>query len=250
MKKTVFIMLLICVFLLSACGAPDNEAPETTTGTEQTTAAVDLTDEEIYDEFLSWLSSRLSRIIIDDTLLDGFDVLEGMSGVAEIANLRELDMLDKIGYAIVDINEDGTSELLIFDIRKSGDSDINAKGILCAYTVSGNEAILLVEGTSQNCYYLLDDGMILNNNVVDASALNTGVYQLDKEGTQLTCVDYYFAAADDNNQQIWYQNQTGAQDVAASVAVSGGADGFNDIQKELVSRIQTIEAIPFATLEQ
>ena len=250
MKKTVFIMLLICVFLLSACGAPVNEAPETTTGADQTTAAADLTDSEIYDEFLSRLSNRLARIIIDDTLLDGFDLLEGMAGVAEIANLRELDMLDKIGYAILDINEDGTAELLIFDIRKSGDSDMKLKGILCAYTVSDNEAVLLLEGTSQNCYYLLDDGAVLNRNYVDTTVSNIGVYRLDKEGTELTCVDYYFTATDGNNQQVWYQNQNGAQDIAGSVVVSGGAEGFDTVQNELTSRIQAVEMTPFSVLVQ
>lgn len=248
MMKTIISMLLVCVLLLSACSPAVNQPFDTTADVEQTTTASDLTDSQIYDEFLALLSNRLARIIIDDTLLDGFGLKEGMAGIAEIAYLRELDMLDKIGYAILDINDDGTSELLILDIRKSVDNDIDTNGILCAYTVSGNVSVLLAEGSSQNRYYLLDDGTILNCNIVDTAVQSVGVYRLDSNGTVLVCLDYYFAADDGNGQQIWYQNQTGAQDVAASVAVPGGVDDFKAIQDELAYRIQTVETIPFSAI--
>ena len=240
MKKIIFTLVLLCVFLLNACGSAGNTAPGTseppTSNTTQTTAPEELTEEEIYNAILSKLSKKLSIIIIDDTHLDGFSAQEGMVGIAEIANSRELDLLDKIGYTVTDTNKDGISELLIFSVKKSDDGVNRGDRILCAYTVSDNHSVLLFQGNSSNCYYLLNDATIYNTKFSNGLVTSAGVYQLDSESTALSCVDFYFAV--DNT---YYQNRIGAVDVASSTALEGGADSFNSVTEGLATQVQSVE---------
>lgn len=244
MKKTYVFLLVIMMFLLNACGAGAQvtpETPETITSHETTTAA--LTEDEVYNKVLTKLYKKLDIIIIDDTHLDGFDAQEGMVGVAEIAASRTLDLLDKFSYSVMDINEDGVSELMIL-AAANGD---HMQRILCAYTIFDNDALLLFEGDSKNCYYLLNDGSIFNVNLADSSlesdgiqqinTLSAGIYQLQKDAAELSCEDFYFS---DGNS--YYHNQTGLNDSSASTAIEGGAAAFKQVVDGYLDQINSIEA--------
>ena len=153
MKKIFSLLLVLCVICLSACGGSDKtpEASVETTVPTQTTVA--LTDEEIYNAFLGKLCEKMLAIIGDDTHLDGFGDREGMLGVYEIVQRLDRDMLDKIGYAVTDINNDDVTELLLCAVDTLDGEKCTGTRILCAFTVSNNEKVLLLEGNSQNCYY-------------------------------------------------------------------------------------------------
>lgn len=248
MKKTLILIVLACILVLNACGSSAINSPEAPTGTDNTTAKVELTADEIYNEFLAGLSKKLGNIVLDDTHLDGFSAQSGMAGIAEIASPRPLDLLDKIGYSILDINEDGVSELLVFCADESEAEAGKPQRILCAYTVSDNKAALLFTGDSLNCYYLLSNLTILNRNYSD-TASSAGVFRLEKEDTELSCVDYYFTAAD-NDQITCYQNQTGLPDVSSSVIISGGADAFGTISEDLTAQIRTVEMILLSAFDK
>lgn len=255
MKKTFLLILVISIFLLNACGVGTQDKTETSemseTSTNQTTSPITLTAEEIYNAVLTKLYNKLDIIIIDDTHLDGFGAQEGMVGVAEIAASRELDLLDKFGYTIADINEDGVSELLISTAGKSENNDSVGPRILCAYTVMDNKAQLLFEGDSKNCYYLLNDGTIYNVNLSDSTlieenihqinALSGGVYALGEGSSTISCIDFYFS--DSNN---YYHNQTGSVDTNSSKALEGGADAYQNINNDLAGRIKQIEITPLS----
>ena len=251
MKKIVFVLLAFCVIFLTACAGSGENLETTAAATEpvQTTEAVRLTDEEIYNEFLSSLCNKLFAIIGDDTHLDGFGEKEGMLGVYEIAQRLERDMLDKIGYTIMDINDDGVSELLICVVDALEGDACTGTRILCAYTVSDNDKVLLLEGNSQNRYYLLDDMSVYNETRESNAAAGNGVYRLEAGNAALSCTDFYFTYPDENNNILFYQNQTGDFDTAASEAFDGDENGFNAVLKELAERITTIELKPLSAFE-
>lgn len=234
MKNIVFVMLL-CTLMLSACAAtPTQETPATTEATvAETTAAPQVSTDELYKDILAKLYKKLDYIIVDDTHLDGFADQEGMVGIAEIAALRELDLLDKIGYAIIDINNDGVEELIFTTVSESAAE----QRILSAYTVSNNKAVLLFAGGAQNGYYLLKDSKIFNRNYAGDSLVSYGVYQIEKGSVKLSCTDFYFAA-EENGAFAYYQNQSGSQDVAVSGNLEGGAKTFALYDEEFSATIQ------------
>lgn len=169
MKKFTAFILTICLFVLCGCNSAENETTETTGATETTT--IELTAADIYDTLLSKLSKRLSNIIVDDTHLDGFNLQEGMGGIAELTQTGDTELLNKFGYAVIDINEDGIEELLICQVDEEVNGTCSGTKILCAYTVYGNEAVLLFEGNSEDRYYYLNDAKFYNETSADEKAV-------------------------------------------------------------------------------
>ena len=108
MKKSLLAVLLIAVFMFSACQAKKTddvaENPET------------LVVEEVKEE-------KDTRSLYDDILKEYYNVIktsaktgefvEGKQGVSENAAYYGSEALSKIGYAFEDVNKDGVEELLI-----------------------------------------------------------------------------------------------------------------------------------------
>ena len=160
MKKLILFILVICMVSLSACNSADKDTVETSGTTASTSVA--LTTEEIYNAYLTKLCTKLNNIISDDTHLDGFNLQKGMSGVAEIAQQRGLDLLNKFGYAVIDVNGDGVDELFICQVDEMTDSSCVGTKILCAYTASENDVVLLFESNCENCCYYLGEAVFYN----------------------------------------------------------------------------------------
>ena len=180
MKKLFILVLLVSLITLWGCNSGANETTPSITATEST--IMEMTSEEIYDSLLSKLVKKLNNIILDDTHLDGFNTQEGMSGIAEITITGDTDLLKKFGYTVVDINEDDIDELLICQADEMTDNTCSGAKILCAYTISDNESVLLFEGNSENCYYFLGNGKFYK----ETPAGDCAVYILEAKNTALT----------------------------------------------------------------
>ena len=251
MKKIIALCLVLSVLCLAACGSSGDvqeTGAATTEPTQATTVAV-LTDAEIYEAFLAKLCTKLRAIIGDDTHLDGFAEQEGMLGVNEFAQTLAQDMLDKIGYVITDINTDGDMELLVCAVDTLEGDTCTGTRILCAYTVAENDKVLLFEGNSRNRYYLLDDMTIYNETSESYAATGFGVYSLENGTSTLVCDDFYFTYPDDSNTILFYHNQTGAFDAAASDAYEGDETAFWNEGSALSQCIQTLELKPLSVFE-
>jgi len=84
---------------------------------------------------------------------------DGLSGIWESAMWGQpADNLSTIGYAFVDIDNNGTEELIV---AQSFGNDWPCD-ILNIYTISDNKVVMLAEGWSRNRYYLLNDGTVYN----------------------------------------------------------------------------------------
>ena len=252
MKKFILFVLVFSLLGLAACAPAQEGEVETTAATTaatvETTEAVILTPEENYDALLTKLCKRLNKIIGDDTHLDGFALEEGMEGVAQIAMLGGVDMLQKIGYKIEDVNADGIPELLVCKINEGTTGTV----ILCAYTVTDGQLALLFNSTATSNYYLLEDGTFYcegtnceNGDLVAQTVF--GVFKMD--AATVSCTDYYFSVVDDNQQASFYHNQAGQLDIAASEAFEGDENAFLQVKEGLASGVKAFELITLAEFD-
>ena len=253
MKKLIVFILVFSLLGLAACAPAQYGDAATTAATTaapiETTEAVILTPEEIYDSLLTKLCNRLNKIIGDDTHLDGFALEEGMEGVAQIAMQGGVDMLERIGYKIEDINADGTPELLVCKINEGTTGTV----VLCAYTVVDNQLSLLVESTAVSNFYFLEDGTLYfeganyeSGNVTAQTVF--GVYRLEEDGSA-ACVDYYFSVLDENQKVSFFHNQDGVLDPAASETFEGDESVFLQVKEGLASGVQAVELITLAEFD-
>jgi hypothetical protein len=146
----------------------DGNGSSQTTETDETTASSSgESDQQGYDALISLYAKALDEKWDDIKLED--------NNIGTVYAQMD-DPIGQVGYALKDINGDGSDELLIGD--KNGDI------IFEMYTLSGGEAVKVFEGWYRNAFYLLSDGSILN--VASNSAYSDWnmIYKFD--GTSLT----------------------------------------------------------------
>lgn len=122
---------------------------------------------------------------------------EGTVGIVESIFGRSVsENLNSIGYAKIDIDNNGVEELIIADAGR----------ILATYTVSNDKPVLVFEGWNRNRYYILDNGTIFNSGSGGAAYGVFGYYRVSENGTELEPIDIYFSDyCDDEMTQIcWY----------------------------------------------
>ena len=79
------------------------------------------------------------------------------TGFGEVA--KEKNLAEKIGYTFADLNGDGTEELLVSLVGKKDKLD---NYIIAAYQYTSDGIKRLLEGWSENTYYLMKNKNILN----------------------------------------------------------------------------------------
>ena len=267
MKKILISLIILSIFIMSACGSADtnadtqgtsesataenatlhSEQDETkeTAETAETTVPSVRSDEEIYNAYLTKLCDKLSNIIVDDTHLDGFSDQKGVLGISEYAISGDVDMLKKMGYLIQDINGDEAAELIIFQVDQPDSEHCTGSRILSAYTVTDGDMALIFEGNSRNRYYLLDNGTIYNECAESAARLGFGIYQLSDDATALICEEFNFADYVDEQTANCYRNQSGRFDIDNSELIDGGKAVYDAKQNECVMQILTYDLTSF-----
>lgn len=267
MKKILISLIILSIFIISACGSTDanadtqvttesatvenatlnseqDETKETVETAETTVPSVRSTD-EIYNAYLTKLCNKLSNIIVDDTHLDGFSDQEGVLGISEYAISGDVDMLKKMGYLIQDINGDETAELIIFQVDQPDSEPCTGTRILSAYTVADGDMVLIFEGNSRNRYFLLDNGTIYNECAESTARLGFGIYQLSADGTALICEEFNFVDYVDAQTANCYRNQSGQFDIDNSELMDGGIVAYDAEQKEYAMQILTYDLTSF-----
>ncbi len=83
--------------------------------------------------------------------------LDLSTGFSEMSS--EKNIAKKIGYEFMDLNQDGTEELIITRI---GNKEIEQNYIIAIYMYGNNGPKRVSEGWSRNAYYVIDNGQLLN----------------------------------------------------------------------------------------
>lgn len=96
------------------------------------------------------------------------------------------DDLSQIGYTIIDIDNNGTDELII---GPNYDENSDYKGMLYdMYTINENEVVHILSGMERDRYYLGSDNSIINEGSGSAFDSTICKYVLDDSGTELALV--------------------------------------------------------------
>lgn len=208
------------------------------------------------------------------------DYLEGLTGLDEFVHITEFENIDErlacVGYRFEDLNGDGISELLIMEaadasgmndadgategsgagsasLNQPGDITIpnapqNASGsrLFAAYTLVDGKPYCVLESMYRNSYSLTEDGTFFNQGSAGAMYSIFAEEKLSKDGTTMSCIDYWFTyEKDESFQEIgYYHNTTGDWDKNLSEEV-GEEEYYNALEK-LERKVQAVEMKTFA----
>ena len=150
MYKKLSLLLAIALSLslaLAGCGAsrPEDAAPETTTPAATTPAATTpatILMPEAYDQILQNLINAYPWNDDKDTIVPENPELSYM--------YRHKENLSEVGYALVDLDQDGQVELLLGDITYSQLFDV--------YTLKDGQLIHVLDSGDRYSYQPLEDG--------------------------------------------------------------------------------------------
>ena len=124
-----------------------------------------------------------------------------LCGLFEICQSSDKEYLDShIGYALIDLDEDGSDELVIGCLadedRADPDSPIGRAGyqILDIYTLDGDSAELVIDAWGRNSWFITNDNKLVNWGSSGAAFVEFKVYDLS-EGIQ-NMTDEYFLYSD------------------------------------------------------
>ncbi len=125
-------------------------------------------------------------------------------GLPEVSELyRYCNDLSDVGYALLDIEGDGSDELII------GGGSEDDFDIFDIYTLKDNKAVHLVDSSERNMYYVVNDGSIYNT--WSGGAANSGESWYKINGGTLTLSVSVFCDAPDAATDIkdyWFVSHT------------------------------------------
>ena len=120
------------------------------------------------------------------------DVISGQApwddalGSPEFFGQKEGYEAPPAGYAFMDINEDGVTELLIGPVDMGGATDFYDGLLYALYTYDGRQPVKLCQSAERDRFYLLKDNRITNPWSNGASDSGTNCWSLREGATKLT----------------------------------------------------------------
>lgn len=218
-----------------AAGNGDKEAEE---GRASEKAEEDYRYEDVLEAYYKFI---LSRGDIDNPFSDATGVWEAIV-YDDFGN-----PLDKIGYTIIDINEDGLSELIIGRCKDESNQD-GEPIIYDGFSYNAEEVIHLFEGWERNRWYLLKDNSFYNEGSGGAANSILGVYKISKGKKTLECVDFYFTdyADESFSEVVVYYNKNGDMDREKSQKLDMSDDEFNALYYEKRHEMRELNLTPFS----
>ena len=262
---TIVISVTAILFLLASCGKGEVTDDTTVENTSSADAVVsdttvsDSSDESIPQENATVTEEETvtdlaaEKGVYDDVtalftgLFDGKTELysDGTAGVSELINMRGADEAAAItGYAFYDISGDGNDEFIV------GFIDDNGKGsqLLAVFANDNGNIVNVLEGTSRNAYFLLDDNRLFHQGSGGAATSIFAEYTLAADGKTLVCKNYWFTDADAENpyELEYYHNTSGSLNIASSEKLSVTEDEFFSKQDAFTAAKKQISLTPFS----
>mgnify|MGYP003292511376 CR=1 FL=1 len=168
---------------------------------------------------------------------DGFDwIYESIwfEGAIEVAKNTQ--------YCLFDMNNDGTSELIILSNQTYDDDTPSYQVIDDIYTIEDGEVKLLLAGYSRNIFIYQNDGSIFNTASSGAFSSFYGDFYLDDDLITRKWNDFYFTDYNDSNEIYTYYNQEGIADTSISEIVDD--EDLWNITESYIDNAFVFEDIP------
>lgn len=216
-----------------------------------TEAVTEISTESIESQIDSKACENQYGTILDlnyELIMAGSDAylhMDGTSGIGEVIMNSEEIEADTIGYAFMDVNHDGVTELIIGSIDGERNGKHYGENIYSVYTYK-DIPYLLLEGWSRNRCFLLEDGTFYIEGSGGAMYRMLENYVLDKNASRLSCKDIYFTKEKDESfEEIgFYHNTVGECEISVSEELD--EDEFWSKYEEYGSRIISFELVPFS----
>ena len=220
-RALIIILCIAAVCILSACNKTEGPTPEK--------------PEAAYKDTLADMQGILSSPESAENIFDG------MYGVYEAILALGDDAADTVGYAYIDLDQDGQKELLIGNFTGTGASDVKNE-IYGAYTYHMGIREPLFEKQKRNTYALTDTGTLYFHGSDEVAFHIVAEYQMTEEG--IVCIDFYFSYPKygDINNLEYFHNTTGQWDPKVSEKVDMTYEQFEEIRKNLAVRTVSIDA--------
>lgn len=228
-------------------GTTDNknsESGKNTTGKDTSSDGGSVVPETAdYTELLNELYEYIFEFNYDEP-----DYAEGMTGICEILayDYKEDNAFKAFGYAVKDINGDGTEELIIVE---NNEDATHGKNILAAYTWNGGKPVLLVEGYSRDAFALLDDGTLYEYGSMGAMSTLVAVYALKAGSSELGVEKLLFTYFEDDMTTSVYSADEIVLTPSDAELTDMSADDFWDYTMELEERAVDIDFTLFYDYE-
>ena len=216
----------------------DEETPTPTKETEKPTEAEDTpapepdTEPQAGPDYDVIYASVLQENL--DVIQNGYDYEKDYkylsSGIMERVMYGDKDeLLNSLGYAIVDLSGDGVPELLIGENAKFTDEDTaDTSYVYAAFTCVKDKPEWVFEGWARSSNRYLGNGFFYHDGSGGAAHSYIGRFHLSADGTKQVWDEFYFT--DDSSGELkYYSNNTGEGDPAASEELSIKGEEFYDL---------------------
>lgn len=170
------------------------------------------------------------------------------SGVMERVAYGDKDeLLNSLGYAIVDLSGDGVPELLIGENAKYSDEDTaDTSYVYAAFTCVKDKPGWVFEGWARNSYRYLGDGSFYYLGSGGAAHTYIGRFHLGTDGTKQIWDEYYYT--DDSSGELkCYSNDSGPEIPAHAVEMNIPAEDFLSLTDNY--RMQKIAFKPISSFK-
>lgn len=232
MKKILTIVLsLILVLSVTGCGNEEDAVSPENAGVEIYSGLL----EEFYEVIASGktMSSELEG---------AFAIYEGLG------HMDVSEMLNAAGYAVKDVNGDGTPELLVGLVSDYEEGKAEGNILYALYTYSGEKPVCVTESYVRDGYRWMDDGKFCYTGSGGAANSGFGVFSLPAGSTELACEDFWFSdIKEGTDTEIgYYHNTSGSWNAGESVELAVSNDDFWEMEEELLAQVKNFEMTRFA----
>ena len=141
------------------------------------------------------------------------------------------EALASVGWALLDLNGDGRKELLLSPVQVQN-GKATGQEIYALYTEKDGKAFLVQEGTTRNCFALMNGNLLKHHGSGGAMMHILGICGLSADGT-LVWHDYWFTDSKNEAHEIgYYWNDKGTTDKSISQEIPKAA--FEKAEEALV----------------
>ena len=158
------------------------------------------------------------------------------------------DLMDAVGYVLMDVSGDGVPELLI-GCDEVYDTAHPESYFFEVYTVKDDEPFPVFEGWARSNYIWMGDGHFYYLGSNGAMSTLMGENHLCKDGTEIVWDDFYFTEEKADGEIGYYHNTTGIYDTEKSEELSAFEDRFIELMDDYEARCQQLSWIPIGSLK-